>query len=301
MGWCRDRYYQRSHKVNGRVVTEYLGVGFEYLALEDARAREGRRAAALKARQEAAAQGDLLRGERAVARVLDDLRTRSLHALWFSQHDRGPWTRRRRMASVPSVAPEDGSLPPAAREAIADELLATVKATMAGEKGALERLRALGAAHPRAMVLATRADLEKIAAEVLAKEYSGRPELAAFREGTLRRYEQVFADLAGENPSAARRVCAWRAAYAELESWVIGMKVAAANPAPKSLLARLTAAERRLMTALKTLEQIRVLESIGTRPIVAAPINLSPPPPESQRSQLFSPPDVGANGPGGEP
>jgi hypothetical protein len=280
MGWCRGAYYQRAYRRGGRVVTEYYGVGFEYLAAEDARERQERRRLAQEARREIAEHWDLLRGENALARVLDDLLARELAALGFGRHDRGRW-RRRRTVTVPDRVPDGGAMTPAAREDIADELVATVKATMAGEKGAVERLRALGAAHPRAMITATQAHLETIAAEVLTKKYATPAPLAAFREGILRRYEQVYSELVGENPSAAVRICGRRVAYTELESWIISLEVAAATPATKSLLARQVAVERRLATALKTLEQIRLLESVGTRPIVAAQINVSAPREES--------------------
>lgn len=99
MTWCRQgRYFYRSRRVGGRVVSEYLGCG----AIGQAAARrdEERRAQALAARE-----GDRIAQEEAraleaalhdLARVSDALLAETLTAAGYHRHHRGEWRLRRR-------------------------------------------------------------------------------------------------------------------------------------------------------------------------------------------------------------
>ena len=99
MSWCRDgRYYYRSRREGGRVISEYLGVGAVGAAAarrdEERRAqtiaeRECNRAAREEARQLEVALRDL-------ARVSDQLMAETLTTAGFHRHHRGEWRRRRR-------------------------------------------------------------------------------------------------------------------------------------------------------------------------------------------------------------
>jgi hypothetical protein len=163
------------------------------------------------------------------------------------------------------------------RAAVVDEIQATVTAVGAGEPGALDRLRELGQEYPAAVVAATQAEPGRLAAMILAKAYDGTGKIPAMREGTLIRFEQVAAELAGEDPTPCRRLCARRAAYCELEVWQLSMAAAAASSPSPALDARLTAADKRLMRALKTLSQIGKLERPSPRPVVATQIHVTAP------------------------
>ena len=97
MGWERGRYYTRSRKVDGRVVREYIGSGYdaELIARLEALRREERE-------EERAAR----QAERAELNALDApldrlfqetelLARAALVAAGFRQHKRGEWRKRR--------------------------------------------------------------------------------------------------------------------------------------------------------------------------------------------------------------
>ena len=73
----------------------------------------------------------------------------------------------------------------------------------------------------------------------------------------------VTADLAGPNPSTARRLCAEQASFCWAEVWILNCVVAGNGIANQSdqFARRMTAANRRLMLAMKTLSQIALIES----------------------------------------
>jgi hypothetical protein len=97
MGWDRGRYYTRSHKVNGRVVREYVGSGRvgELAAELDAIEREARQAdrQALKDEQEALRTLDAPVAE--LCALVDLLARAALLAAGYHQHKRGIWRKRR--------------------------------------------------------------------------------------------------------------------------------------------------------------------------------------------------------------
>jgi hypothetical protein len=162
------------------------------------------------------------------------------------------------------------SLTPAERTRIESDVREAIWDAQAGKDGALARLRQLGAEHPQIVIELTRADLANLAALALVNRHADRPQLAPLREGILLRFEQHAAELAGPNPSAARRLVAARAAYSETEAWILAMTAAGtSNPA---MTARLDAADRRPMLAMKTLAQIQRLES--RTPMSAVQINV---------------------------
>jgi hypothetical protein len=73
----------------------------------------------------------------------------------------------------------------------------------------------------------------------------------------------MAAELAGENPSTARLLCAQAVAIAHAEHWMVTMQAAShgmqQDHYPKSIRKR-NAAHKRLMTWLKTLAQITAAE-----------------------------------------
>jgi hypothetical protein len=98
VGWDKDgRYYTRSHKVNGRVLREYIGGGrVGRLAAEldkvDRREREAERAnrhAAVAALRGLDAPLDELN------ELVELLARAALEAAGFHQHKRGEWRKKR--------------------------------------------------------------------------------------------------------------------------------------------------------------------------------------------------------------
>jgi hypothetical protein len=93
----RGRYYTRSHRVNGRVVREYVGTGLvgELAAAQDAERRR-------EQEDERAAWSDLKEDLHTVADLVDRcwenvsaLTTAVLVSAGFYRHHRGEWRRRR--------------------------------------------------------------------------------------------------------------------------------------------------------------------------------------------------------------
>jgi hypothetical protein len=92
MGWDRSgRYYSRSWRVNGRVVSEYVGRGElgQWAAAQDAEERR-QREAARAARKEERAELDAL-----AASVRDVDKLADLLVTGHRQHHRGEWRKQR--------------------------------------------------------------------------------------------------------------------------------------------------------------------------------------------------------------
>jgi hypothetical protein len=89
MAWERGYYYW-VHKVNGRVVREYVGAGrvAELTAELDASEREQRRLGALARRDTMAALDDLAAGPEALVQWADLLTRAALVAAGYRQHKR---------------------------------------------------------------------------------------------------------------------------------------------------------------------------------------------------------------------
>jgi hypothetical protein len=269
MAFTRGRYYQRSRRRNGRQWTEYWGRGCEAVAAEHAAERRAREEARQEARRRDEEQRAAALIEAGLARVLDGLLALELGAVGLARLDRGPWRRRPVVKALnqPQMTPEE-------REATVAEIRAAAKAAMAGEKDGLARLRAIGARYPATVIRETQANLGNVAARALMRDWIDKAEITPFLEGVMLRFETVSAALAGENPTPQRELCARRAAYCELECWLVSMEVAVARPPSPAMVARLLATEKRVMLAFKTLAQIERLERPRPRPLVAAQINI---------------------------
>jgi len=98
MAWCRDgRYYYRSRREGGRVISEYLGAGVVGAAA--ARREERRRTqAAAELERDRAAREEARQLEatlRDLARASDELLAEALTAAGYHRHHRGEWRLRR--------------------------------------------------------------------------------------------------------------------------------------------------------------------------------------------------------------
>ncbi len=97
MPWNHRGYYRRSHRVNGRVITEYIGRGprADLAAKLDAVNRDVRdlRQAAERIEREKDAVRDALLDE--FEALVDDLVRAHLLVEGYRQHDRGQWRKRR--------------------------------------------------------------------------------------------------------------------------------------------------------------------------------------------------------------
>ncbi len=91
------RYYTRSHKVGGRVVREYVGVGLlaELAAALDAAERRERAAEAARWRGEAARFAALDEATAALDGLAEALASAAMVAHGYRRHNRGEWRKRR--------------------------------------------------------------------------------------------------------------------------------------------------------------------------------------------------------------
>jgi hypothetical protein len=164
---------------------------------------------------------------------------------------------------------------PADRERVADEIRKAVDACKAGEKGAIDRLRALGREHPSEVVAMTSADFSDLARLAVVKMATGdRPELAALGEGVLVRLDQLTAELAGPDPSPVRRLVARHAAFDEVTLGFMQLMVTAAKSPSPALVGRLNSAHRRMMASARTLGQIARFERPRLPSLQAIQINI---------------------------
>jgi hypothetical protein len=92
MAWKQGKYYQRSVRINGRVTTEYGGVGVlgQWYAEQD----EQRRQLVQADRDETRRHREAYRAEGTLGRRLTALVELALNAAGYARHDRGEWRRR---------------------------------------------------------------------------------------------------------------------------------------------------------------------------------------------------------------
>ncbi len=139
------------------------------------------------------------------------------------------------------------------------EIRALMIALCDDDRSGLPRLQELSRLYPKEFVC----DIASIARSVFAKHLF--PEAKDDDEPNARIRTELQAqivlnalELAGENPSPARRLCAEVAAYAWAENWIL----CSTNVCTESTLTirRRTAANRRFLYSLKTLAQIEQAE-----------------------------------------
>jgi hypothetical protein len=274
MAWVKcGRYYQLSVWVNGRVETRYGGCGELAHALAELHEldRQDRREALRLARQREDEQRALHRGERERGRLIRDLVAVAAESAGFIRYNWGRW-RKRRMSkaqtpALPSASPDKGA-----------EIRRIVADCKAGKPGALAKLRSLGKDHPALVIAATSADLGDLARQGLIKTACGdRQELAALGEGISLQFDALTSQLAGDGPSAIRRLVARAAAYNEMEYWLVQMATSAAKQPTPAQISRLNAAHKRFLSGCRTLAQIQRAEQPRPWPIVAVQVNAQAP------------------------
>src|SRR5262249_38719795 len=138
----------------------------------------------------------------------------------------------------------------------------------------------LGKQYPEPTIEATIGDTYRLAKQALrmvviddrSKEYDH------VREGMALKLKVLTLELAGEDPSPARRLCAQAAAFAYMEYWVIQSLATSNKWSSPAQLRRLAAAHKRHLSSLRCLSQIVRAEQPRPRPIVATQVNVSAPP-----------------------
>jgi hypothetical protein len=201
--------------------------------------------------------------ERERGRMIETLLTTALEALGFVRYDRGPWIRRMK----PSA--DNGALPD--RDEIRKQMRELVKDIAAGDKAAVRELRRLGSLHPDELVIELGPYLDRMAVHGGAM---GVFEREKCREDLVAHVALLVDELAGDNPSPARQLCAQVAALASAEHWYLSMQAGSkgfwtdqGNPV---VIRRRNGAQRRFLSALKAFAQIEAAERKRPRMIDAS-------------------------------
>jgi hypothetical protein len=246
-------YYYKYARKNGRVKRQYVAHGdfAELLAWDDQEQRreheEERRP-----RQEAdQAHREAYHAERKRGQAIRTLLLIGLEAVGFTRYDRHPW-RRRIMAALPSPVPMAG-------DEFKSKFRTLARSVFRGDQSAVEKLRKLAKAYPIQTAKELTFDIARTARLGLAvTEFSQR--FAA--DSLIAKMETLIVELAGDNPSPAKRLCAEAVGFAWGEHWILCMAAASGGVGKRSLedIRRRTAAHKRLLSGLKTLTQIERAE-----------------------------------------
>jgi hypothetical protein len=272
MALVKGRYYQHSVRINGRVTTQFYGRGEiarlldeDYVLIAAERLWERR-----EARDRDDEQRHLYQAERDHGEALKVLVAVVLEGFGYHKPQRRVW-RRKRMGTMQARTRAQAPPEPADEQSIRAEMRRLVKAIgQDRDESAVERLRILAKEHPRFAAAVVRCDLPRRARELFAKNlFEGREEDRAETDGLIAQMALRVRDLAGPSPSPALRLAAEAAGIEWAHFWLIMLFATArdnlCNEHPR-FTQRRTAALKRFMYSLRTVEQIRALE----RPVVMA-------------------------------
>jgi hypothetical protein len=274
MGWKTRggrRYYYRSIRQGGRVVSEYVGAGEDVgliAALETAE-RDKREAAAADWRAERAR---LVAEGRTQAERFDQVEILVrllLEAAGFHRHNRGEWRRRRMSDQTETPTPVQALPSPASptparpRPTTEEELRDVLKRAGKGDRTALPRLRELFDLNPEGMVAACHGDLARVSEDVAVDRMTGKD--LTFAEAMRRKMAMLRDELTGPDPSPMERLLVERVVLCWLDchDWEIRHNAAMQSEGGLSFRqaehyqAMRDRAHRRYLQALKTLASVR--------------------------------------------
>jgi hypothetical protein len=279
MALVKGRYYQKSERINGQVRTRYICSGEQATLLWEmdkliAAERAEERAALLAERGKV---DQAYKVERDRGKVIRLLVTIALEALGFIRHGRNPWRRRSTMSQLP--APTLSKLD---EKALREKLRDAVDDAAFMDPAAIETLRQYSRANPYAFATEFLCDIAQLARWALAlAEYpkkTGKDPARAVEQQkeTVARMNLMARELAGENPSPARQLCAQVIAFASYEHWSVTMQSASSrflSDLDPRAGRRRNGAHKRLMTALRTFAQIEQAERPKSRMVQ---VNVTP-------------------------
>jgi hypothetical protein len=191
--------------------------------------------------------------ERRLGESIRTVTTIGLQALGFVRYRRGYWVRRN-MRTLPGPA-----LTAEQEKAVRAEIQHAVDRIFDGDFDAADELKRLADRHPRIVADSIYSDLAYHA----QKSLLGRDEKRARQSReVMARMALIAGELAGENPSPARRLVSEVAGFAYAEFWLVSLGVAHAGIDRELPLynKRRTAAQKRFLQAVKTVSQIAALE-----------------------------------------
>jgi hypothetical protein len=254
------RIYKYKYKrINGKVKRIYDGKGDAALfgGLLEQEAIEEREDERQRLQQWHAEQDELYRAEAQRGRGVLAVMTITLEGLGFRRYSRNPW-KRRQMKALPD---KTAKKPAAGIEALMPDLLERI---FEGDSEALETARKLIEAHPQEVINSIMYYIERLAeAEYACGEV---PNDVDGRRDTVATMRLTAAELAGEKPSAAVRLCASAVAFSWIEHWALNMRAGIKRLQDDPVtIRRRNAAHKRFMIGLRTLAQIRRAESATKR------------------------------------
>jgi hypothetical protein len=275
MAWVNcGRYYQISVRENGRITTRYIGGGWMGEAADLIRrdCAEQLREARQEAREREAEHRAEWEAERERGERIRDLVTLGCEVAGFVRHSRHGW-RKRRMGRTQTPAR------PSAPSDLEAEIRRAVAACKSGKPGAIARLRELGREYPAMVLDATIGDTYRWAKQALRMVLLAdrSPGQDYVREGVALKLKTLALELAGEDPSPVRRLCAQAAAFAYVEFWLIQSAATANQWTGPAQLRRLAAAQKRHLASLRALAQIERAERPRSPTIIATQVNLGTP------------------------
>jgi hypothetical protein len=266
MAWVKDgRYYQTSKRVNGRVVSTHLGGGdrglFFFLLDEEAREEERevrRQHNEIEDEQRKAYETEVQRGE-----AINTLVAIGLEALGFVRYARGRWWRRKDMKAIDNKKPDGNKK--LDKSPARKEIRSLIEAVVRGDRLKLPRLAEIARTNPIEFTREIVCHMPEIAKFQLAKNMF--PAKEENLDNVWAQMHLVSAELSGDNPSPARRLCAEFASFAWAEAWSMNFQAAASGITRSSLVIsqRQTAAANRLLRSLRTLAQIERCEATPRR------------------------------------
>jgi hypothetical protein len=260
MALVRCKYYYESVRIGRRVTSRYIASGED--ALLCAALAECERQDRAEARALAAEQRRLYDAENARGEAVRALMATGLQALGFGYWNKTRWRRRMKALAAPAPAV---TLPP--RKPTKHEARALMRRVADDVPGALAEWRELVRAYPDVAVDAACSDLYELATYAIGKHEFKTRECA--RDGLAVKLRQLQADLAGEDAPPALRLTAQVVAFAWADHWILSAASAMHGVQTDDVWAirRRDAACKRLLSAIRTHEQIRALHGRG--PVVS--------------------------------
>jgi hypothetical protein len=174
----------------------------------------------------------------------------------FARYKSGPW-KRRIMRSLPGSIELKGT----AKKRLKAEIRRLVTDLFMGDKSTVHRLAAIARDHPADFADEVECNLPDVARDALADHEFATEE--KYRDDLIARMHLVANELAGPSPSAARRMCAEVVSFAWGESWLLTNLLGANGVAKQQslqLAQRLSSAQKRFLSALRTHAQIAAIE-----------------------------------------
>jgi hypothetical protein len=256
------RYYQQSFRVGDKVKTRYFGVNGVFFALLDRERAEEKR----QKREQRIAweQGETQRYQEFKQRTaaINHLVVTALHGLGFIRIDRGAW-RRSRVETLPRRYPDRGDTE------IRERMRELIRDYCRDVPGAIVELHDLSRRYPREFATEAEMNLSEMAVQGLINHELPKHDAYSnkLRVDWRARIGVMARELAGDNASPARRLCAALVALADTEFFLLTVQAASTGVRTEALLSarRRTYAHQRYQAALRTFSQIELAEKRSRR------------------------------------